>query len=186
MTDPAFFGYGSLVNLATHTYADLRPARLQGWRRVWRQTHLRQIAFWSVEPDTNTAIDGIIARVPGADWAALDTREAAYDRHDVSATVLHEGPPATTAIYQVSPHHIAPPGANHPILLSYLDVVVHGYLAVYGVPGVADFFATTAGWDTPILNDRAAPQYPRHQPMTPDQTDLVDRYLATCQVGAAG
>ncbi len=36
MSDPAFFGYGSLVNLRTHGYDDPRPATLHGWRRVWR------------------------------------------------------------------------------------------------------------------------------------------------------
>ena len=33
------FGYGSLVNSATHDYRDLRQARLLGWQRLCaRQT----------------------------------------------------------------------------------------------------------------------------------------------------
>lgn len=183
MSDPAFFGYGSLVNLATHAYADPRPARLQGWRRVWRHTRLREAAYLSVEPAPDSTIDGIVARVPGADWQSLDAREAAYLRHDVTHAVRHDGPPAPTAVYQVSPQHISVPGAAHPILLSYIDVVVQGFLRVYGHQGVADFFATTGGWDTPILNDRAAPVYPRAQVLTGAETALVDQHLA--QVGAS-
>lgn len=178
MSDPAFFGYGSLVNLATHVYADARPARLQGWRRVWRHTRLREVAFLSVEPDPASVIDGVVACVPGADWLALDAREAAYDRHDVSAAVLHDGPTSPTAVYQVSPQHVIAPSGDHPILRSYLDVVVQGYLRVYGAQGVAHFFATTSGWDTPIHDDRSNPVYPRHQRLTQAETDLVDQHLA--------
>ncbi len=176
MTDPAFFGYGSLVNLATHSYDDPRPATLQGWRRVWRQTHLRKAAYLSVSPDNDSTLHGIIARVPGADWAALDQREAAYQRHDVSEIVNHDGPKAMTAVYQVRAEHVAK--AKHPILLSYLDVVVQGYLRVYGMKGVAHFFATTDGWEAPILNDRAAPIYPRHQSLSSQERALVDHHLA--------
>ncbi len=34
MADPYFFGYSSLVNLATHDFPDPRPATLRGWRRA--------------------------------------------------------------------------------------------------------------------------------------------------------
>jgi len=62
-------------------------------------------------------------------------------------------------------------------LLSYLDVVVQGYEQVFGEAGVAAFFASTDGWDAPILNDRDAPQYPRHQPLATVQRDLVDHHV---------
>ena len=175
MNDPAFFGYGSLVNLATHDYADPRPARLSGWRRVWKTTDLRDMAFLSVEP-AQGLLHGVVARVPGADWAALDEREAAYRRHDVTDVVQHDGSKAQTAIYQVMQEHHAE--GTHPILLSYLDVVVQGYLQIYGVEGVADFFATTAGWHVGVRDDRSAPIYPRHQILTNDEMALVDKHLA--------
>jgi len=176
MSNPAFFGYGSLVNLATHDYIDPRPARLHGWRRVWRTTHLREAAFLSVEPANDSTLHGLIAQVPGADWSALDQREAAYQRHDITDALHHDGPKAPTAVYQVRAEHHA--DGSHPILLSYLDVVVQGYLQVYGADGVAGFFATTAGWDVGVLDDRSAPIYPRHQKLSPDETTLVDRHLA--------
>ncbi len=176
MSDPAFFGYGSLVNLATHDYADPRPAALRGWQRVWRTTRLRDAAFLSVEPANDSTLHGLVAQVPDADWAALDRREAAYQRHDVTPVVHHNGPKAPTAVYQVKPEHNA--DGAHPILLSYLDVVVQGYLQVYGHKGVTDFFATTTGWDVGIYDDRAAPLYPRHQTLTVDEKSLVDTCLA--------
>ena len=65
----------------------------------------------------------------------------------------------------------------HPILLSYLDVVIQGYLRHFGPDGVARFVATTEGWNAPVLNDRAAPLYPRAQRLTAAETGLVDTIL---------
>ena len=176
MSDPRFFGYGSLVNLGTHDYHAPRPARLTGWRRIWRHSSRRPVAFLSVARCEATAIDGIIAEVPGADWAALDAREAAYIRRDVTHQVYLDGPRAPTAVYEAAHGHIAPPSTNHPILLSYLDVVVQGFLTHFGPEGVTRFFQTTDGWG-PVLDDRAAPRYPRHRRVDPQERALVDAHL---------
>ena len=87
MSDPFFFGYGSLVNLATHAFTDAHPASIRGWRRAWRYTPLREVAFLTAVPDPEAEIEGMIAHVPGGDWAALDEREFAYDRHPVTPQV---------------------------------------------------------------------------------------------------
>lgn len=179
MSDPAFFGYGSLVNLSTHAYSDPRPARLTGWRRIWQSTSLRDTAFLSVLPDPTCTIDGVIARVPGADWAALDEREFAYQRQNVTVRLVHDGASSQSAVYQVDPDlHVA---TQHPILLSYLDVVVQGFLQMFGTDGVAAFFATTGGWG-PVMDDRHAPIYPRHRQLTKGETALVDQYLSDMDI----
>ncbi|MFY0660073.1 MAG: gamma-glutamylcyclotransferase [Shimia sp.] len=179
MTASYFFGYGSLVNQSTHTYEDAHPARLQGWRRQWCHTNLRPIAFLTAVPDDACAIDGIIAHVPGDDWDALDAREFAYTRVISTTNVTHPvTDPIEIAVYTTRHDIGLPPDMRHPILLSYLDVVVQGYLHEFGEQGVADFFATTSGWDAPILHDRADPQYPRHRVLTKDEIALVDRHLA--------
>jgi hypothetical protein len=168
-----FFGYGSLVNLATHDYPDTRPMSVRGWARAWRHTSLRPVAFLTAVPDPGATLDGIAARVPGRDWRALDLREAAYRR-----AALPEGP----AIYHIPDGLHGPATTAHPVLLSYLDTVVQGYLRVFGEAGVARFFETTKGWDAPIRDDRAAPLYPRAQKLDPSETALVDSMLR--QVGA--
>ena len=100
---PYFFGYGSLVNRATHDYPDARPARLRGWRRCWVKTSARDAVFLSVEPDPATTIDGLIAAVPNADWAALDLREAAYDRIPSGGAIVHDlSPPPQVSHYTVT------------------------------------------------------------------------------------
>ncbi|MFC6585363.1 gamma-glutamylcyclotransferase family protein [Sulfitobacter aestuariivivens] len=145
---PYFFGYGSLVNRATHAYPDAQPASLSGWRRTWVQTPARAAVYLSVEPAADVSIDGLIAAVPGADWAALDQREAAYARVASGGAVSHALSPAPdVSHYTVTDtRHVT---ANPFIVLSYLDIVVQGFLREYGKDGVARFFASTAGWETP-------------------------------------
>ncbi|MEM6408431.1 MAG: gamma-glutamylcyclotransferase family protein [Pseudomonadota bacterium] len=179
MSDPYFFGYGSLVNTRTHDYPDPIPTKLHGWRRVWKHTEMRDVAYLSVERAQDCAIEGLVARVPGDDWAALDEREYAYWREPVPSHTLSftRSVAASVQIYQTRTGQNAAPSVKHPIILSYLDVVVQGFLNVFGEDGVARFFETTAGWEAPILNDRAAPFYPRHQQLSALETGLVDHHL---------
>lgn len=175
---PCFFGYGSLVNRDTHTYSQASRAQLKGWRRKWVYTSERSIAFLSVIADADTTIDGLIAEVPNADWAALDAREHGYARISSGGKVQHPRDPSTEISHYAVPHETWVTPSENRILLSYLDVVVQGYLAEFGASGVSNFFDTTDGWDTPVLNDRAAPRYPRSQILTSQETALVDQHLA--------
>ncbi|SDZ00794.1 hypothetical protein SAMN05444004_10517 [Jannaschia faecimaris] len=163
-----FFGYGSLVNRQTHTYHTAEPMTVTGWRRAWRATPINPVAFLTGELHDGSTIDGLAADVPGGAWDALDLRETGYLR-----AMLPEGP----QIYHIPTDLHGTPKDVRPILLSYLDVVVQGFLREFGEDGVTRFFDTTVGWETPIRNDRAAPQYPRTQVLTKDETALVDHHL---------
>ena len=179
MADPYFFGYGSLVNRATHDFSNPHRAQLDGWRRVWRHTDLRPVAFLTVVRDGATQIDGMVAHVPRGDWVALDQREWAYKRVPATEAIKHPvKQDIEIAVYAVPGHKHGAPSTRHPILLSYVDVVVQGYMHEFGLEGAERFFATTDGWDAPVLDDRAAPRYPRHQPLTSEETDFVDDQLA--------
>ena len=141
---------------------------------------MRDFAFLSVIPADGAQIDGLIAEVPNSDWQALDLRETGYFRSDLPDTSLtHGAGPVDVHMYQTHPEHKAAPEVRHPILLSYLDVVVQGFLDVFGEDGAIRFFDTTDGWDGPIMNDRSNPLYPRSQILTPSETALVDTQLST-------
>ncbi len=172
------FGYGSLVNAGTHNYDAVHPAHIPGWRRTWRHVEGRQVAFLTVVRDRKCAIDGVIAPVQSSDWNALDVREKSYLRETADG-VRHSVIGANDICIYHAPEHLhRPHSGHHPILLSYLDVVVQGYLQIGGEAAVTAFFDTTDGWDAPVLNDRADPRYPRHQILSRDETALVDDMLA--------
>lgn len=169
-----------MVNRLTHSYDGCVPASVRGWRRAWVSSSRRGRSFLSVVPAPDSVLHGLIAVVPGNDWAALDEREHAYFRSEVQAGTLtcDLAQPPFVQIYQANPDFIDPTDSRKPILLSYIDVVVQGYLNVFGEEGVEAFFATTQGWDTPILDDRGQPVYARPQQLSLAETALVDRHLS--------
>ncbi|MBF9043050.1 gamma-glutamylcyclotransferase [Rhodobacterales bacterium HKCCE4037] len=176
MSDPYFFGYGSLVNRQTHSYPEAARAHVRGWRRAWQGTSLRKVAYLTAVPDSEGEIAGLIAAVPGADWAALDKREGAYARHPVAAFGHGREVEPLVQIYAVEDAHAAV--GDHPILLSYLDTVIQGYLAEFGEDGAREFFDTTDGWHLPLLDDRADPIYPRATEINASEREFVDDNLA--------
>ncbi len=186
MTPSYVFGYGSLVNARTHDYDAVHPAHLSGWRRTWRHVEGRQVAFLTIVRDADCAIDGVIAPVPGGDWEALDIREKSYLREPANGVRHGVSKAKDIRLYHAPAHLHRPHSGHHPILLSYLDVVVQGYFHLGGAPAVHAFFETTDGWDAPILNDRDAPRYPRYQTLTAEETALVDDTLAGMNVTLTG
>lgn len=182
MKHPHFFGYGSLVNRNTHAFTPIHLSQITGWRRIWRRAPNRPAAFLSVIADSSAQIDGVIAPVPNDDWLALDAREYSYDRIAVTDLVQHTAADVRDiSIYAIPPDTSARPDADHPILLSYVDAVLQGYLREFGEAGATRFIETTEGWDTPVRNDRAAPIYPRAQTLSVQERTLVDDMLATAR-----
>jgi len=177
MIDQYIFGYGSLVNRDTHDYANVFPARLNGWRRVWRHTLLRPVAYLSATRDPDCAIDGLIMGVSHPD-PELEEREHGYDRHCVDQNISHDlQDPISVEVYAVHHQKHGVPVDLLPVYLSYIDVVVQGYFKEYGETGVQNFFETTDGWDAPILDDRTTPHYQRHTKLSADERSLTDHWL---------
>ncbi|RMD47615.1 MAG: gamma-glutamylcyclotransferase [Alphaproteobacteria bacterium] len=176
------FGYGSLVNAATHGWA-VAPATLAGWRRRWRAGRGRRWAFLDVEPAPGTRIEGALVGIPDHGWDALAEREAAYDPHHTPPEALRPAPPAARVCLWVTRPEVtggaaARAEAEAAILLSYLDTVIEGYLALFGAAGAARFWATTGGWERAVIDDRAAPIYRRATRPDAEVRRLVDDALA--------
>lgn len=176
-----FFGYGSLVNAATHAHAPLYPATAKGWRRAWVAVSSRDICYLTAVRDPQSVLTGAIAPVPGTDWAALDAREDGYDRHHDTDNIQHDSPADSIAIYAVPPETSIAPSHDSPILMSYLDTVITGFANLYGEAGARDFFDTTTGWEAAVIDDRAAPRYPRTTPLSDEIRAIVDEGLARHQ-----
>jgi glutathione-specific gamma-glutamylcyclotransferase len=161
------FGYGSLVNAATLA-PDSRsaPACVAGWRRAWRhsgETAYGRRCTLTVVPDPDCAILGAALLVPAAGVNWRDGRPDGWPD-----PFLYVGEEA----------YARAGDADHPILLSYLDVVIAGFRRMFGEEGVAHFAATTADWHVPVLDDRAAPRYPRAVLVSDAERAAVDRLVA--------
>lgn len=180
----AYFGYGSLVNPATHRTKSFGyvNARLRGWQRRWTarpDEHVEPIALLTSSPDApaDAWLSGLLVFDHIDSLASLDAREAGYDRRtiapdaiDVVGVTVPDGCPVYA--YEGRPPHR--PDIEHVILQSYLDAVLQGYAHRYGAAAVGDFITTTQRFDMPILRDRTTPKYPRPVKLSDDERALID------------
>ncbi len=175
-----YFGYGSLVNRQTRPpHEQALPARLVGWRRSWthrvtkRNSHTNCSSL-TIDPvdEPGAGIDGALVSLPAADLPLLDAREAGYARiavsmADVKLLAEPERGVAVPAaeevilVYRSLPENRHSASVDFPILQSYIDCVMAGYLTVFGADGLERFMRSTHGWQFPTQDDRAAPRYPR-------------------------
>jgi len=182
----AYFGYGSLVNRNTlrTNIVHAIPARLHGWRRLWRARPDMPgfpAALLSVRLEEGASVDGLLVFDRLDNLPAVDLREVHYDRRSVlpehvgTRTPLpHECP-----IFVYEAQHEVPLHPEPPLILqSYLDAVMQGFLVEHGEEGVRRFVRETHHFDTPIYKDRAAPSYPRAVTLNTSEAGLFDWLLA--------
>lgn len=189
-----YFGYGSLVNRLTRPPDEVCVnARLTGFRRVWNHRIAAEPASGthgctslSIDPDDGSAIDGVIVRIDAGALPELDAREAGYERLSLPRsrfTLAADSPfeledDAIVYAYRSMSAHRTLADALHPVLCSYVDTVMAGYLERLGDVGLDDFVRSTRGWERPRRDDRQAPAYPRAVPMTASQLARFDAILA--------
>jgi hypothetical protein len=182
----AYFGYGSLVNRATHRTAILHavPARLKGWRRIWRPRPDMPgfpAALLSVRPEPTAFCDGLVVFDRAENLAAVDAREARYRRVALAPDSLETAEPLPDGLplYLYVAQTDIPPHRQPPMILrSYLDAVLQGFLAEHGEAGVHRFLAETEGFETPVHDDRPQPIYPRAVALAAHEAALFDALIA--------
>jgi hypothetical protein len=196
-----YFGYGSLVNRATLTtgLVEAHPARLKGWRRTWRPRPEMgpdmdatpgatlpdgvTPSLLSAHPAEGFSIDGLLVIDFAVNLAGIDTREFRYHRRDIRLSDLEFAQPGhgigaeiALHVYEARIEHPAAEGPA-PILRSYLDAVMQGFLREFGPDGLHRFVAETDAFHTPIHEDRAQPLYPRAVSLSPAEMELFDVVL---------
>lgn len=180
----AYFGYGSLVNKHTlrTKFLGIRRASVTGWRRFWLPRSSDGPALLSVRPDPGHVTQGVVVYDHADHLPAVDEREAGYLRRVIEAdrVGIETAPPGKAPLYLYEAERGAPNAAEVDayILQSYLDAVLQGFLLLYGEAGVARFVAETEGFETTVLQDRAAPRYPRAVSLQPDEAALFDRLVS--------
>jgi cation transport regulator ChaC len=191
-----YFGYGSLVNRATRPVLEqARPARLTGWRRSWTHRVTRgdghsDCSSLTIDPadEPDAGIDGVLVSLAAADLPLLDARESGYERltvpmTDVELLAAPESGAAVPAagdvilVYRSLADNRHPASVGFPILQSYIDCVMAGYLAVFGTEGLQRFMQSTHGWHFPTHDDRADPRYPRAVAVDAEQRANFDQLI---------
>ena len=184
------FGYGSVVNCAsrTSTLGGTTSSAALTARLLPTFGHTRSWCFRASTGFTalglqrehgGSPINGVLFAVDAAALAKLDAREAGYTRQQVDAQhveVVDSTPgsaaaavltaalsrPATCVIwvYQPCVECCAPASVEHPIVQSYVDVCVSGFLDAADESFASEFIATTSGWSAFYLNDVPASRRP--------------------------
>ena len=186
----AYFGYGSLVNDQTRNADSFGfAARLKGYRRrwsIWKASAERKafgfggVAALSVYADAQSALDGLLIFDRKDHLPDVDKREAMYDRVPIRLDDLtsgHDVPKGVDCyIYVGQPAHTEESDPAFPMLQSYVDAVMQGFLHKFGEEGVSRFVEETDGWQTHLLLDRSAPFYPRHVTLSEEERGVVDHY----------
>ena len=186
-----YFGYGSLVNDATRNAESFGFAgRLKGYRRrwsIWTSSAERRafgfggVAALSVTASTESYCDGLLIFDRKDHLPKVDEREAMYDRVrlDLLDFAGTQELPAGIDCYIYVGHapHTEVADPDYPILQSYVDAVMQGFLDKFGEQGAARFIEETDGWHTPIVQDRDRPFYPRSVTLSFEEQEMIDHYL---------
>ncbi len=191
----AYFGFGSLVNRKTlpSDIVTAIPATLNGWKRHWQyrpsqifqSEQLQDIALLSVHRDQNTSIEGLLVIDRLSNLASLDKRERGYDRVQLNDTELDIKNSDINNYFNNSVYVYVARSVDYSVadkkplrlLRSYLDVVMQGFHSEFEMSGVERFIETTKGFPMPILEDRDAPHYPRHQQLSNLEQKQFDVFL---------
>jgi len=186
----AFFGYGSLVNeLTLSKKYDIQSGKIQNWKREWKHcvdTTFGRVCALTASRIEDALIDGVFIRCNEIELKQFDEREIGYDRMGIarSDVVYSSGPlPDRLYIYTSGPEHYRVGDFYYPIWLSYVEVVMYGYLMMFGEAGVDRFIQSTEGWSAPIIDDRQNPRYPRFTKISDEHRRLIETWLhSICEV----
>jgi len=164
-------GYGSLISgtsrAKTGETGRVWPIKIAGFERHWSiMTSAFGMSSVAVIPKKGAYCNGVLIEISEAEIPVFDLREQGYKRAEIDTSQLSAYqeealPNGTVWIYHSD--DITPPTAECPITLSYVDVILAGCIE-QGDAFVGDFLQYTRGWETPLLNDRQQPRYPRVQP----------------------
>jgi hypothetical protein len=192
-------GYGSLMEkkskaMSAPTAGPNHPVRVTGFQRSWTDRGglgpgFRTI-FLGVEVAKGIQMVAVAYSDPDrTNISGTDAREQSYCRMAVEPAkveVLDSWDLPADAeiwIYTMKPDKIGRPDASHPIVQSYVDVFLSGYLQMQDLlrPEIAaklnfasECITTTSGWSEHWKNDRI---YPRRPWMYQRNAPTIDGHL---------
>ncbi|MCC8392170.1 gamma-glutamylcyclotransferase [Paraburkholderia sp. MMS20-SJTR3] len=177
------FGYGSLINSPSREATAGKPvaaipvrvSAAFGYVRSWSDRAGSGFTTLGLrrpfDGEAPMTINGVIYPVAGNDMSAFDAREKGYVRVEVPRALIEavswQPLPAAGTVWVYVPkadgnapgEGLPVPDANHPLVQSYIDVVIEGGLE-YGPQFAREIIATTRDWSPYWLNDRTLARRP--------------------------
>lgn len=184
------FGYGSLVNAesraaslnGTRSVVAARVSAEFGYKRAWNYHGPGFTALGLAKTNNPMSINGVIYSVNDEGMSIWDMREKNYYRIELpwqfveSVDWMQLPKDGQLWIYVPKKNNSASP--THPIIQSYVDICVTGFLD-YGEKFAIEFLETTDNWSIYWLNDRLVARRPWvHFKQHTRVDDLLDQHPA--------
>lgn len=185
-------GYGSLMNQSSReTYNNINslclPVKVHGWKREWvtRSVAEQQTYVGAIQAQ-NSVINA--QAVPSVIDQMLLKREVDYRFVEIqpdSVQFTREVCPEirqkinNSNIYICESLLIEAPTKKFPVYQSYLDTCLAGCIEVGGEMEATAFMRSTSGWPSfGVIDDRAAPRYPRVGHISKESYEIIDSVLS--------
>jgi len=176
------FAYGSLVGRRSRDFiAEATPATLEGWNRSWShgiRTKRGNVCALTVVSKPQSMLRGVVLQCDKATLRTLDKREDGYSRKEVNV-VLDTGHRSRSWLYVGRRDRRVDGEDGYSIWMSYLLVVLAGYLELGGPRALQDFYGTTVGWNMPVEHDEREPKYTRAFRLKPGERAQIRRFLSS-------
>jgi len=185
------FGYGSLINSISRAVTGETgvavAVKIDGFSRHWSKiSDDFGMSSVVVLADEKGACNGVLVEVEESEFEQFDKRERGYQRVQVDVSKLSfyedgidlENGSQEVCVWLYQASEVVPPCTKHPVVFSYLDVILAGCLE-YSEAFCEDFVQLTKGWHYAMLNDRQMPRYPRVQ--TQLNLESVNLYIKSTQ-----
>jgi hypothetical protein len=205
-------GFGSLINsgsrnstAAARIAIPVRVSASFGYIRSWneRREAFTALGLRKANPgESGVTINGVLYPAEGADGSQFDEREEGYVKVEVPMSQIEAVGwpplPETGHFWIYVPvrsiaqggkgapgEGLAEPDVEHPLLQSYIDVVVEGGLE-YGEEFAREIVETTDGWSRFWLNDREFARRPLWvvDPKAAKVDELLKRTLTAAQLSS--
>ncbi len=169
MNNCYIFGYGSLINSNSRSITGVAgkslAVRVKGIKRSWYGTSLKNnMASVGIIADQKSSCNGVLFPIAQQELSNFDTRETGYYRESLPLSqieFLSSGLDISEDIWIYFAKQTCNPSQTHPIMQSYVDVIIEGCLEI-GINFTEEFIKTTSGWEYLWVDDRLHPRYPRH------------------------
>lgn len=179
--DVYIFGYGSLMERASRVSSSpdaqvAFPVSVAGVRRGWFDQMPGGHAGWTptylgAVEEEGTSTNGVVYRVSQAEFEAYEQRETGYVTTEVdgSRITFYDGRTSVpdARFYYFATKTPRAPSASHPIVQSYVDIVMTGameqeanYPLALEAGFVEAFVRETTDWSPHWINDRLYPYRP--------------------------